>query len=229
MAMTRKLLSLLLVSASIVSTLYSQSDVRRQINAIKMDESYIKAEANDTVESAALDMAALQLVYDYNAAHQEQPLDSVSVEVLKPAMQSLVYARGSIKRVLVFIEVEVADSLMQAYKATLKDPQSTAKATNVTSSPSSSVGNLVLLLSDVEMADEAVKLMTQGKEEGKVTEFGQLHSIQDIPDQAYLLIYDRQRAVRAILSPSDSGYFNVKRNCPDSITNYSGCGALWFR
>lgn len=227
--MIRKLLSLMLVSASVVSNLYSQSDVRRQINAIKMDESYIKAEANDTVESAALDMAALQLVYDYNAAHQEQPLDSVSIEVLKPAMQSLVYARGSIKRVLVFIEVEVADSLMQAYKATLKDPQPTAKATNVTSSPSSSVGNLVLLLSDVEMADEAVKLMTQGKEEGKVTEFGQLHSIQEIPDQAYLLIYDRQRAVRAILSPSDSGYFNVKRNCPDNITNYSGCGALWFR
>lgn len=226
------LLSLVLLFIS-ASGLMAQSDVRQQINAIKMDQSYIKAEANDTTESAAIDMAAFDLIYNYNANRQEQGLDSISIEVLRPALQSLVYARGSIKRVLVFIEVAVADSLQQAYSDTVSTVQPVVvplpEATPRLTVAQPDLGDLILLLSQIEMADEAVKLILQNKQEGKIADSGQLHSVADIPADAHLLIYDRDHAVRAILAPTQTGYLNVKRNCPDSISNYSGCGALWFK
>ncbi len=220
--------------------LYAQDDVRQQIRAIKLDESYIKAEANDSVESEAVNAAALELIYNYNLDRMGRDLDTISVELIRPALQSLVYARGSIKRVLVFVELAVADSLLDVSSKNNKVEQieeetKPIESNNIlqpeaeTISTPSSMGDLVLLLSNMEMVTEAVKLLSEYKDKGKISGFGQLKSLAEIPSQSYLLIYDREHTVRAILAPENNEYYNVKRNCPDAITNYSGCGSLWFR
>lgn len=228
--MVRFFFSLCLSLLTVVS-LFAQSDIRKQINEIKLDESFIKTEANDEQEDAAFKSAALNLIYNYNSERLGKNLDTLSIEVLKPALKSLVYARGEIKRVLVFIEVAVADSLSDTHEkenaAVAETKKEEIPVMNV--GHISSYNEILLLLCDIEMVDEAVKLILSQKDEGKISEFGQLKSITDIPQDAYLIIYDRQRSVRAILAPQGTGYHNIKRDCDDAITNYSGSGAIWFR
>lgn len=220
----------LLICLSLLTTtsLFAQGDIRKQINEIKLDESFIKAEANDEQEDEAFRSAALNLIYNYNSERQVKNLDTLSIEVLKPALKSLVYARGEIKRVLVFIEVAVADSLSDVRE---KEHVTVAEKVEIPmmNEERVSYNEFLLLLCDIEMVDEAVKLILSQKEEGKISEFGQLKSVTDIPNDAYLIVYDRQRSVRALLAPQGSVYHNIKRDCDDAITNYSGCGAIWFR
>lgn len=225
------------------NSIFAQDDVRQQIRAIKMDQSYIKAEANDSIESEAVNAAALDLIYHYNAERMGRELDTISIEMIRPSLQSLVYARGSIKRVLVFVELAVADSLLggmsqkNVVDRSLEEetpsvadihPTSEVKVESA-NAQMTTFGDLILLLSNIEMVNEAAMLLKQYKEEGKISDYGQLRSLSDIPSQSFLLIYDRERTVKAILSPDSNGYYNVKRNTPDAITNYSGCGSLWFK
>ena len=211
--------SIALVSFCLLSfqLLYAQTDVRKMINEIKLDSTYYKAEVSDSIESEAIRLATQDLVYSINADRLTLGQNPVSLEILNPALQSLTYRRGDIKRVLVFIEIAVVDSIIQS---------SSREETKATF-PSAAI---IMQLSEIEMADEAVKILQQGKESGSVADMGQLHSFADIPAEAYLLVYDRQRSIRALLSPStDEGYINIKRNCPDQLSNYRGCGALWFK
>lgn len=240
MAMIRIFFLSLMAVISATNPLFSQDDVRQQIRAIKLDELYIKAEANDSVESEAVNAAALELIYNYNSDRMDRDLDTISVELIRPALQSLVYARGSIKRVLVFVELAVADSLLDVSSKNNKVEQIEVETPLAETIPvdqpevevvsiSSSIGDLVMLLSNMEMVTEAVNLLSEYKDKRLISGFGQLRSLDNIPSQSYLLIYDRERTVRAILAPDNNEYYNVKRNCPDAITNYSGCGSLWFR
>lgn len=217
MVKNKKIALFIMLCSLFAGSLNAQDDVRQQIKAIKMDQSYLKSEANDSLESVAKDAAMLDLIYQYNADRLGKNLDTISVELIRPALQSLVYARGSIKRVLVFVELALVDSL------------SGTKVKPETINLSDIYGEHLQTLASTEYVTDAIRLLDQYKKEGKVADSGQLHSLSEIPSDANILIFDRKHLVKAVLSPADSKYYNVMQNVPDAITNYSGCGALWFK
>jgi hypothetical protein len=47
------------------------------------------------------------------------------------------------------------------------------------------------------------------------------------PESYYLVIYDQQGRVLTVLAPGKER-INVKTGKNDSLTNYSGCGAIGF-
>ena len=81
--------------------------------------------------------------------------------------------------------------------------------------------NLLAGITDYYAMAEKVK---QLKAEGKIEDYGRYASLDD-PDECYLIIYNREGKVVAILTPGPDR-LNVKTNQPDGVANYSGCGAI---
>ena len=81
--------------------------------------------------------------------------------------------------------------------------------------------NLLAGITDYYAMAEKVK---QLKAEGKIEDYGRYASLDD-PDECYLIIYNREGKVVAILTPGPER-LNVKTNQPDGVANYSGCGAI---
>lgn len=237
--------------------LFAQQDVKMQMAEIKRNESYIKAEANSSEEVVAIDIACKELFEMINSQRAKSGKDSVSIDKIKTDMHSLTYSRGSIKRVLVYMEIEANDTIVSpndtittlssqqpdsidassqhSVQSNLSDQAEEKNQTNLiiqndqTKSTNGSFNDLIMLLGDIEMVDEAVKVLQQFKEYGIISDIGQLKSMSSIDSGVYLVVYDRQRSVSAILRKTDDSFYNIKRDCSDELRNYSGCGSIWFR
>ncbi len=65
-------------------------------------------------------------------------------------------------------------------------------------------------------------------EQGKITGYGKYSTMTD-PAASYLIIYDSNANVRAILGKGTTVRKNLSTGKDDSEKNYKGCGALWFK
>lgn len=261
------------------------ADVKQKIRTIKLDESYLKAEADDATTDQAYKVAVMTLMLDLKSDNENPELDSLLLDMLKPALQTLVYTRGTVKRVFVYVEFEEANNIFHQAEKKLAEkekpkaptpivyhdeqnepniimvtdddseedsdseesepeqesqeetPEEPAEEKSSSSQPvvtsTANYNDLILLLNGIEMADEAIKVLQKFKSDGKVDEIGQLKAGMQIPEGAILIIYNRQHQLQALLSQENAAegthYYNIKRDCPDSLANYSGCGILWFR
>lgn len=240
------------------ATQSSLSEVKQQINSIKMDPAYFKAEANDSVSERALQSASNELLFQVRERYEGQGIEALSAKMLQPALKSLIYSRGSVKRVFVFLEISLIDSVAQSLggvppssapivsssaatapelsENTLSDPPSqepvvvaSVPVAEKEVSDHTSIQELILLLCNVEMADEAARLLQLYKREGKIAEIGQLKQGTEVPSDAILIVYDRQKQLQALLSQDEGIVRNIKRDNPDQLSNYHDCGVLWFR
>lgn len=231
----------------------SSAEVKKKINSIKMDPAYLKAEANDSVQELAFRTASNELLLSVKSRYEGQGIEALSAKMLQPALKTLVYSRGAVKRVFVFLEISLVDSVAKSLggvpptlETTLVEApvievppiepsaSETPPIEPATEAPIASVNQiasneLILLLCNVEMADEAAKLLQQFKKEGKIKEIGQMKPGTDIPAGSILVVYSREKQLQALLSQEGDTYHNIKRDCPDQLSNYSGCGVLWFR
>lgn len=228
----------------------SSTEVKKQINSIKMDPAYLKAEANDSVQEQAFRTASNELLLSVKSRYEGQGIEALSAKMLQPALKTLVYSRGAVKRVFVFLEISLVDSVAKSLggvpptletppveSPAIEDPSTeplaseTSLIETATEAPVNQIASneLILLLCNVEMADEAAKLLLQFKKEGKINEIGQMKPGTDIPAGSILVVYSREKQLQALLSHEGDTYHNIKRDCPDQLSNYSGCGVLWFR
>lgn len=71
-------------------------------------------------------------------------------------------------------------------------------------------------------------IMTPMKKSGIITEMGRYVSGTDITD-CYLVVFDTDGNIRALLSPGTDSRTNIATGKPDSTGNYKNCGAIWFK
>ena len=57
---------------------------------------------------------------------------------------------------------------------------------------------------------------------GKIKTFKNYADIPN-PEAYYIIVFDKQQAIKAILSPGKERY-NVATGKPDGVQNYKGCG-----
>lgn len=72
------------------------------------------------------------------------------------------------------------------------------------------------------------KKMKPMKAAGDITDYGKYSTMTD-PGDCYLIIYDQQAVVKAILGKGTNVRKNLKTGLDDSEKNYHGCGAIWFK
>lgn len=74
---------------------------------------------------------------------------------------------------------------------------------------------------------ELKEIMLPLKEKGDIIDYGKYATIKH-PEQCYLIVYDPAGNIRALLDKGGEIRKNLKNGNDDSISNYRGCGAIWF-
>ena len=65
-------------------------------------------------------------------------------------------------------------------------------------------------------------------EQGVIKNYGKYSTMKD-PIGSYLVIYDSNGYIKALLGKGTEERLNLKTLQPDSEKNYPGCGAIWFQ
>jgi hypothetical protein len=71
-------------------------------------------------------------------------------------------------------------------------------------------------------------VMTPLKLNGEITKMGKYTTMRE-PEKSYLIIYDPDARIRAVLAPGRTQRKNLRTGLMDAVTNYGGCGAIWFQ
>ena len=198
-------------------------DVKKEINKIKKSSQYIYAESTAPTEEDARAYAEERLFDEVNkwVATQRKMNDSANLVVnnRKELWTPLSMPRGT-NMYRYFIYVKKKDIIPTDNAVVIANESRPAVEEKLQPVLPEAV-NLLAGITDYYAMAEKVK---QLKAEGKIEDYGRYASLDD-PDECYLIIYNREGKVVAILTPGPER-LNVKTNQPDGVANYSGCGAI---
>ena len=198
-------------------------DVKKEINKIKKSSQYIYAESTAPTEEDARAYAEERLFDEVNkwVSTQKKMKGSANLVVnnRKELWTTLSMPRGT-NMYRYFIYVKKKDIIPTDNAVVIANESRPAVEEKLQPVLPEAV-NLLAGITDYYAMAEKVK---QLKAEGKIEDYGRYASLDD-PDECYLIIYNREGKVVAILTPGPER-LNVKTNQPDGVANYSGCGAI---
>lgn len=198
-------------------------DVKKEINKIKKSSQYIYAESTAPTEEDARAYAEERLFDEVNkwVSTQKKMKGSANLVVnnRKELWTTLSMPRGT-NMYRYFIYVKKKDIIPTDNAVVIANESRPAVEEKLQPVLPEAI-NLLAGITDYYAMAEKVK---QLKAEGKIEDYGRYASLDD-PDECYLIIYNREGKVVAILTPGPER-LNVKTNQPDGVANYSGCGAI---
>lgn len=214
-------------------SLFSQ-DLKKEINFIKKNDSYIYAEGVASSESEAMSLAKEMLGNEIARwAETQKTLQGNSnfiVRDINNQSESITLPRGNMVRCFLYVKKsDIMTAQNVEVLSTNAEPKTIANTTNDIKTGVNKVLNLpvtikeLLPIKEYSVFAETIKKL---KEENKITSYGRYASLSD-PEICYLAIYDREGRILCILSPGHDR-INLNSGYPDKITNYSGCGAIGF-
>ncbi len=83
-------------------------------------------------------------------------------------------------------------------------------------------------MKQIHSFDEVENFVNQLKKENRLKKAGKYKTMPDNED-CYLLVYNPQGTIPAVLRKKGSRYFNLNTHQADNIANYEGCGAIWIQ
>lgn len=200
-------------------------EVKKQINKIKKSSQYIYAESTAPTEEEAKSYAEEKLCDEVNSwvATQKKLKGSANLVVnnREELWTTLSMPRGT-NMFRYFIYVRKSDIIPTENAVMIENKNLPAVEETLQESLPEVVG---LIAACTEYSDIANKIKEM-KAQGKIKSYARYASL-DNPDACYLVIYNREGKVVAVLTPG-SERKNIKTNKPDGVKNYSGCGAIGF-
>lgn len=207
-------------------------NVKQEINNIKQNASYMNAEATEESRAEAFAIALDELVTEAcNRFNAELPQEKI-INMVK----SLEVKRGDCSRVFVYALVSDIEQLVKnvAVKPsqTVSQPVSTqtlpapvVKTTAVNITPLASVTSV---FSRMNTLTEIKSLLWEYKPEGKVTEYDWVKSLS-VDADACIVIFRGENIVAILQQEQNGKRINYMTNSEDSLGNYSGCRAIWYK
>lgn len=222
----RLFLTAILSCLPLVALLADQTDeIKKQINRIKKSTQYIYAESTAPTEADARNYAEEKLYEEVNAwvATQKKMKKSANFVVnnKKELWTSLSMPRGN-NMFRSFIYVKKSDIIPTDNAVVITNNNLPAVEENLQATLPEAVGIIAACTLYSDMAAKIQKLKT----EGKIKSYARYSALNN-PDNYYLVIYNKEGKVVAVLTPGTERR-NVKTNKADSVKNYSGCGAIGF-
>lgn len=201
------------------------SDVKKEINKIKKDSRYIYAESTAESEEDAKLFAEGILYDEINewVSTQKSMKDSQKLVInnKKELWTSLSMPRGT-NMYRYFIYVKKSDIIASDNVVVLSnDSQPEKKVEEV---KKIEVPDIVKEVSVYTQYNDMANKVMELKNSGKIKSYARYASLEN-PDVCYLIIYNREGKVVAILTPGKERV-NIKTGKSDSVKNYSGCGAI---
>ena len=74
---------------------------------------------------------------------------------------------------------------------------------------------------------ELKSIMEPLKQSGNIVDYGKYATMKD-PEKCYLIVYDVAGNVLALLGKGNDERWNLTTDMNDNMSNYRGCGAIWF-
>lgn len=225
----------------------SRDDIKREKNKIRRDDGYLSIEVQDSTKVAAEKYAYIELLAQINNFRIEQKKDSVPEGILQSLVKVLSYQRESSLDYVSFAYIKKEDVLSpdnnytnDTLNSSSMDNNAALQSNSSSTSfvpiiSSSSKNQIFLSLSTMEMMTEIERTLIEYQQEGIVQEYGRLNAMTALQENVHLVIFSRDVVTgaaveRAILQSQGAGkYMNVATSQPDSLHNYKGCSALWFR
>ena len=223
-------------------------DVKQKINEIKKSQDYINAEATEASREEAFTMALEEMTSEVNTLFASH----LSSEELRGISNTLDIKRGENMRVFVYTSKEdvkalIASKPVSAGKDTVKvgpdsiqlpkesqnSNTSQSNAVNnsqqlFTSLSTPQVGNVTSVFSRMNTFTEIKSLLRQYKGEGKITNFNWI-STRDVSPEVTVIIFKEEKIVAILLQEKNGKRINYLTNKEDSIRNYRGCRAIWYK
>ncbi len=224
--MKKKLLGLmvLVLTLSFSATAQNADQIKKQINSIKKSSQYLYAEATCATAEDARVLAEEMLeteVNKYVASKKNMRGKAIVLADRKDLLTMLSLPRGNMFRAFTYISK--AD-IIPAGNAKVIEGNPEAGLSTVQLVWPEAVTTLAAYTDYYKMADKLKEL----KGAGKVATYDRYQKLTK-PENYYLVIYNRQGQVVAILSPGTQRT-NVKTGKPDDLKNFNGndCGAIGF-
>ena len=231
---------------------------QQQINAIKMDmDTYLFAESTTESWESALENAKFLLNIEIENFIKSLGLkDSVVGFVARASnkMMQLQSMRGSRYRAFIYVKKsEIVPYLAgEEVMNVPTDAHSQITPFDPVKAAAEQAAAEQARLDSIKAAEEAARLeaakltdlerdmltVTSGAAiEAFVKELSNNNAIQaygtfkDMPENTdcLLFVYNRDKEIVAYLRKTGNTYFNLQTKQTDSITNYKGCGAIWFQ
>ena len=92
----------------------------------------------------------------------------------------------------------------------------------------SQVGIVTSVFSRMNTFTEIKSLLRQYKGEGKISEFNWV-STRDVSPEVTVIIFKEEKIVAILLQENNGKRINYLTNKEDSISNYRGCRAIWYK
>ncbi len=222
-------------------SLFAQKSVAEQINDIKRSRSYLYGEATmktqEEAKETALELLELEVERYVSEKKKLKNAENVVIREIKNNVESLDMKRGTMFRVFLYVKksdvipINDAENTVTIDREADKQEESQAVSGNdtrpvtspVLSPKEEALQRIVSLVQFSEARDCFVDL----KSKGIIKEYGKYSTMKD-GNQSYLLVYNREGIIEAVLSPGGDIRKNIKTGKDDSLSNYSGRGALWF-
>ena len=220
----RILLSIALCLLSLASAFgQTTDDIKKQINKIKKSSQYIYAEATAPTEKDARTYAEERLFDEVNkwVATQKKMNGSANLVVnnRKELWTPLSIPRGT-NMFRYFVYVRKKDIIATDNAVVIENKNRATVEEKLKLVLPESISLLAGITDYYAIADK----VKQMEAEGKIKGYNRYASLDD-PDKYYLIIYNKEAKVVAILTPGPDR-LNVKTNQPDGVSNYRGCGAI---
>lgn len=118
---------------------------------------------------------------------------------------------------------EVADTAQKNDAVIEEKPVVSSAAKVVTSAV-----DVIMSLRQVEQMGDALLVLRQFQKEGKLQALDKVKGLGDVQEGRFLLVYDKEQQVKALLEVLSDTMRNVFSNQTDALANYKGCSAYWF-
>lgn len=215
----------------VVLTMFAMDSKLEDINAIKKSSEFLYAEATMPTTAEA-DSTAREMLHSeiirWSVEELQQPMDSLATLRLCEEADTMMTPRANMFRVFTFIRKNKVSPMfkLQADEPSLLN-DSTKKNLLRRFAPKKIDNGTLQEIMKARNFFELKEIMEPLKKEGKIIDYGKYATAKN-PEECYLIVYDPAGNIKAWLNKGKDPRRNLKTQKPDPISNYRGCGAIWF-
>lgn len=219
------------MALGVVLTMFAIDSKLEDINAVKKSSEFLYAEATMPTTAEA-DSTARQMLHTeiirWSAEELQEPIDSISALRLCEEADTMMMPRANMFRVFTFIRKNKVSPMfkLQSNEPSLLNDSTKKNLMRRFWSKKIDNGTLQKIMKAHNFF-ELKEIMEPLKEKGEILDYGKYATAKN-PDVCYLIIYDPAGNIKAWLDKGKDPRKNLKTQKLDSISNYRGCGAIWF-
>lgn len=216
----------------------NNEQIKKEINKIKMSRSYLCAEATMPEEEEANNLAGELLINEITQWLSEkkknvQP-NQIVLQDISSLTETLDMRRGANVRVFIYIKKKdiipvygngLVLSKEEEELTTDENREIKKEETNYINDKKVTASPIERIVSAKDMND--IKIIFNELKHLNSIDYGKYTSLEQDINNAYLLIYNKEGKIVAVLDNTNSRT-NLQTKQPDKLSNYNGNAVYWF-